>query len=64
MQQPLKSASIPKRLWLFPQPTTAPLPALELLHSLPDLLSLPESLQHTAGNGKQARDTAGWGEEP
>lgn len=64
MQQPLKSASISKHLWLFPQPTTAPLPALQPLHSLPDLLSLPESLQNTSGNRKQARDTAGWGEEP
>lgn len=43
------------------QPPQTPPPTVQPLRSLPDLLSLPESLQQTAGNGKQAPDTAGWG---
>lgn len=49
--------------WLLPASLSSSAPQVQLsqqwLRSLPDLLSLPESLKQTAGNGKQAPETAG-----
>lgn len=49
--------------WLLPPSLSSPVPQVQLsqqrLRSLPDLLSLPELLKQTAGNGKQALETVG-----